>query len=74
MAFSMNAMAADFVTIKDYTVVANPGKTAAPAGKIRVREFFGMVATLLLSLNHAEQTWLKKAPNDVYFLRTSCNE
>ena len=40
MAFSMNAMAADFVAGKDYTVVANPSTTAAPAGKIEVREFF----------------------------------
>ena len=40
MAFSMNAMAADFVAGKDYIVVANPGKTAAPAGQLEVREFF----------------------------------
>ena len=38
MAFSMNAMAADFVAGKDYTVVANPSKTAAPAGKIEDRK------------------------------------
>ena len=30
MAFAMPAMAANFVAGKDYTVVANPGKTVAP--------------------------------------------
>ena len=52
MAFSMNAMAVDFVAGKDYTVVANPGKTAAPAGKLKYVNSFGTVARTALSLNH----------------------
>ena len=70
MAFSMNAMAADFVAGKDYTVVANPSKTAAPAGKIEVREFFWYGCPHCFKLEPHMQTWLKKIPKDVYFLRT----
>ena len=70
MAFSMNAMAADFVAGKDYTVVANPGKTAAPAGKIEVREFFWYGCPHCFILEPHMQTWLKKMPKDVNFVRT----
>jgi thiol:disulfide interchange protein DsbA len=69
MAFSMNAMAADFVAGKDYTVVANPGKVEAP-GKIEVREFFWYGCPHCFKLEPHMQTWLKKIPSDVYFLRT----
>lgn len=50
MAFSGTTMAADFVAGKDYTVIANPGKVDVP-GKIEVREFFGMVVRIVISLN-----------------------
>ena len=70
MAFSMNAMAANFVAGKDYTVVANPVKTAAPAGKLEVREFFWYGCPHCFKLEPHMQTWLKKIPSDVYFLRT----
>jgi thiol:disulfide interchange protein DsbA len=46
MAFSANAMAADFVAGKDYTVLQNPGKVDVP-GKIEVREFLVWLSTLL---------------------------
>ena len=58
-----------FVSV-DYTVVANPGKTAAPAGKIEVREFFWYGCPHCFKLEPHMQTWLKKIPSDVYFLRT----
>jgi thiol:disulfide interchange protein DsbA len=61
MAFSMNAMAADFVAGKDYTVVANPGKVEVP-GKIEVREFFWYGCPHCFKLEPHMQTWLKKIP------------
>ena len=68
-AFSGSVMAANFVAGKDYTVVANPGKVEVP-GKIEVREFFWYGCPHCFKLEPHMQTWLKKAPNDVYFLRT----
>ena len=70
MAFAMPAMAANFVAGKDYTVVANPGKTVAPKGKIEVREFFWYGCPHCFKLEPHMQTWLKQIPKDVYFLRT----
>ncbi len=70
LTFSMNAMAANFVEGKDYTVVANPGKTVAPAGQYEVREFFWYGCGHCYNLEPHMQTWLKKIPKDVYFLRT----
>lgn len=69
MAFSAQAMAADFVAGKDYTVIQNPGKATVP-GKIEVREFFWYGCPHCFKLEPYMQTWLKKIPKDVYFVRT----
>ncbi|OTG90641.1 thiol:disulfide interchange protein DsbA/DsbL [Acinetobacter sp. ANC 3832] len=69
MAFSAHAMAADFVAGKDYTVVQNPGKVEVP-GKIEVREFFWYGCPHCFKLEPYMQTWLKKIPSDVRFVRT----
>ncbi|AWL30356.1 disulfide bond formation protein DsbA [Acinetobacter defluvii] len=69
MAFSVNAMAADFVAGKDYTVVQNPGKVDVP-GKIEVREFFWYGCPHCFKLEPHMQAWLKKIPKDVNFVRT----
>ncbi|WP_173911997.1 thiol:disulfide interchange protein DsbA/DsbL [Acinetobacter sp. Marseille-Q1618] len=69
MAFSVNAMAADFVAGKDYTVVQNPGKVDVP-GKIEVREFFWYGCPHCFKLEPYMQAWLKKIPKDVNFVRT----
>lgn len=66
---STQTMAADFVAGKDYTVVQNPEKTSVP-NKIEVREFFWYGCTYCFKLEPHMQTWLKKIPNDIYFLRT----
>ena len=69
MAFSANTMAADYVAGKDYTVIQNPGKSAVP-GKIEVREFFWYGCPHCIKLEPHMQTWLKKLPKDIYFVRT----
>lgn len=69
MAFSANAMAADFVADKDYTVVQNPGKPEV-AGKIEVREFFWYGCPHCFKLEPHMQAWLRKIPSDVNFIRT----
>ena len=69
MAFSMQAMAAEFVAGKDYTVVANPVKVEVP-GKIEVREFFWYGCPHCFKLEPHMQTWLKELPKDVRFVRT----
>lgn len=69
MAFSAQTMAADFVAGKDYTVVQNPGKISVP-GKIEVREFFWYGCPHCFTLEPHMQTWLKKIPKDVHFVRT----
>ena len=69
MAFSANTMAADYVAGKDYTVIQNPGKSAV-AGKIEVREFFWYGCPHCFKLEPYMQTWLKKMPKDIYFVRT----
>lgn len=69
MAFSANAMAADFVAGKDYTVVQNPGKPEV-AGKIEVREFFWYGCPHCFRLEPHMQAWLRKIPSDVNFIRT----
>ena len=68
-AFSGTAMAANFVAGKDYTVVANPGTVQVP-GKIEVREFFWYGCGHCFKLEPHMQTWLKKLPKDVRFVRT----
>ena len=68
-ALSGTAMAANFVAGKDYTVVANPGKVEVP-GKIEVREFFWYGCPHCYRLEPHMQTWLKKLPKDVRFVRT----
>lgn len=69
MAFSANAMAADFVAGKDYTVLQNPGKVDVP-GKIEVREFFWYGCPHCFKLEPYMQSWLKKLPKDVNFVRS----
>ena len=69
MAFSMQAMAAEFVAGKDYTVVANPVKVEVP-GKIEVREFFWYGCPHCFTLEPHMQAWLKELPKDVRFVRT----
>lgn len=69
LAFSGNALAADFVAGKDYTVVANPVKVEVP-GKIEVREFFWYGCPHCFTLEPHMQAWLKKLPQDVRFVRT----
>lgn len=69
MAFSASTMAATFTAGKDYTVVANPTKVTVP-GKIEVREFFWYGCPHCFKLEPHMQTWLKKIPKDVNFIRT----
>lgn len=69
MTFSGATMAADFVAGKDYTVVANPVKVEKP-GKIEVREFFWYGCPHCFKLEPHMQTWLKKIPKDVRFVRS----
>ncbi|AXY55303.1 thiol:disulfide interchange protein DsbA/DsbL [Acinetobacter chinensis] len=69
IAFSGSAMAASFEAGKDYTVIANPGKSELP-GKIEVREFFWYGCPHCFKLEPHMQAWLKKMPKDVYFVRT----
>lgn len=69
MAFSAQAMSAEFVAGKDYTVVANPAKVEV-TGKIEVREFFWYGCPHCFTLEPHMQTWLKKLPKDVRFVRT----
>ncbi|TCM64344.1 thiol:disulfide interchange protein DsbA [Acinetobacter calcoaceticus] len=69
MTFSVQAMAADYVAGKDYTVIQNPGKSEV-AGKIEVREFFSYSCGHCFKLEPFLQTWLKKLPSDVHFVRT----
>ncbi|WP_273777819.1 MULTISPECIES: thiol:disulfide interchange protein DsbA/DsbL [unclassified Acinetobacter] len=69
MAFSGTTMAANFVAGTDYRVVANPVKVEVP-GKIEVREFFWYGCPHCFVLEPHMQTWLKKLPKDVRFVRT----
>ena len=69
MLFSGSVMAANFVAGQDYTVVANPVKVEVP-GKIEVREFFWYGCPHCFVLEPHMQTWLKKLPKDVRFVRT----
>ncbi|MGX5700421.1 thiol:disulfide interchange protein DsbA/DsbL [Acinetobacter kookii] len=68
-ALSGSTMAANFVAGKDYTMVANPGKVQVP-GKIEVREFFWYGCPHCYRLEPHMQTWLKKMPKEVNFVRT----
>ena len=68
-AFSATTMAADFVAGTDYKVLDNPGKVEVP-GKIEVREFFWYGCPHCFILEPHMQTWLKKMPKDVNFVRT----
>ncbi len=69
IAFSGTTMAANFVAGTDYRVVANPVKVEVP-GKIEVREFFWYGCPHCFVLEPHMQTWLKKLPKDVRFVRT----
>ncbi len=69
MLFSGSVMAANFVAGQDYTVVANPVKVEVP-GKIEVREFFWYGCPHCFVLEPHMQSWLKKLPKDVRFVRT----
>lgn len=68
LAFSSSAMA-NFVAGQDYQVVANPVKVEKP-GKIEVREFFWYGCGHCFTLEPHMQSWLKKLPSDVRFVRT----
>jgi protein dithiol oxidoreductase (disulfide-forming) len=68
MAVSGNALA-NFVAGQDYQVVANPISVEKP-GKIEVREFFWYGCGHCHSLEPHMQTWLKKLPKNVRFVRT----
>ena len=69
LAFAGSAMAANFVAGQDYQVLANPVKVEKP-GKIEVREFFWYGCGHCYSLEPHMQSWLKKLPKDVRFVRT----
>lgn len=69
LALSSSVMAANFVEGQDYTVLANPGKVEVP-GKIEVREFFWYGCGHCFKLEPYMQTWIKKKPADVHFVRT----
>lgn len=69
LAVSGGVFAAEFVAGKDYTVIANPGKSEVP-GKIEVREFFWYGCPHCFKLEPHMQAWLKQIPKDVYFVRT----
>jgi len=68
--FSTHTMALDFIEGRDYKVIEKPEKTPALDNKIEVREFFWYGCTYCYKLEPHLQTWLKKIPKDVYFLRT----
>ncbi|ANF83006.1 disulfide bond formation protein DsbA [Acinetobacter sp. NCu2D-2] len=68
-AVSGSSMAAQFAAGQDYTVVSNPVKIEKP-GKIEVREFFWYGCPHCYKLEPHMQTWLKKLPSDVRFVRT----
>lgn len=67
--FASQAMAANFVAGQDYTVLTNPQPVEKP-GKIEVREFFWYGCPHCFLLEPHMQTWLKKLPSDVRFVRT----
>ncbi|HAB44082.1 MAG TPA: disulfide bond formation protein DsbA [Acinetobacter sp.] len=69
LALSGSAMAANFVAGQDYQVLGNPVKVEKP-GKIEVREFFWYGCGHCYSLEPHMQSWLKKLPKDVRFVRT----
>ena len=68
-AFSGSSMAAQFTAGQDYQLVQSPVKVEKP-GKIEVREFFWYGCGHCFSLEPHMQTWLKKLPKDVRFVRT----
>ena len=68
-AISGSAMAANFVAGQDYIVVPTPVQVEVP-GKIEVREFFWYGCGHCFKLEPHMQTWLKKLPKDVRFVRT----
>ncbi len=68
-AISGSALAANFVAGQDYIVVPTPVQVEVP-GKIEVREFFWYGCGHCFKLEPHMQTWLKKLPKDVRFVRT----
>lgn len=65
---NMGAQAANYVAGKDYRVLDNPEKINGDA--IIVREFFWYGCPHCFILEPHMQTWLKKMPKDVNFVRT----
>lgn len=65
---NMGAQAANYVAGKDYRVLDNPEKISGDA--IIVREFFWYGCPHCFILEPHMQTWLKKMPKDVNFVRT----
>lgn len=51
LTFSMNAMAANFVEGKDYTVVANPGKRLRQQDNTKSVNFSGMAVVTAITLS-----------------------
>lgn len=69
IAFSgLSAQAADFVSGKDYQVLANPEKIEG--NKIIVREFFWYGCPHCYNLEPHMQKWAKTKPADVAFMQT----
>ncbi|WP_019519022.1 thiol:disulfide interchange protein DsbA/DsbL [Faucicola boevrei] len=69
IAFSgLSAQAADFVSGKDYQVLANPEKIEG--NKIIVREFFWYGCPHCYNLEPHIQKWAKTKPADVAFMQT----
>lgn len=67
--FTTQAMANNFVEGQDYTLLSKP-QAVEKAGKIEVREFFWYGCPHCHALEPHMQTWLKKLPSDVRFVRT----
>lgn len=65
---TLSTQAADFVSGKDYTVLANPEKIEG--NKIIVREFFWYGCPHCYNLEPHMQKWAKTKPADVVFMQT----
>lgn len=65
---SLSASAEDYVSDKDYTILANPEKI--DGNKIIVREFFWYGCPHCYNLEPHMQNWAKSKPADVVFMQT----
>lgn len=65
---SLSASAEDYVSGKDYTILANPEKI--DGNKIIVREFFWYGCPHCYNLEPHMQNWAKSKPADVVFMQT----